>query len=747
MTDDLGKSNEEAMPLESDSGDLLQAVIKQDVEKLKVLVATGTGLRKQDGRGMTALMHAAAAGNMLITGILVEYEKGLKDNDGNMALHHALKGGHIDVAGLLLPHEDPRDRNGVTALMRAAAVGNMEMVVPLVDLQGAVQTISGGSHELEMGIYSFNKGTTALMFAAYYGQSTVARELVEREGGICDNGRLTALMFAAERGHVDVVKELKSRECRLQNWLGRTALMFAARNGYTEVAKLLIEDEKQMLDGNGWTALMYAASNGYLGIACLMLDYEKCAQDNDRWSALMFAAYYGHTDMVRLLLDHERGLKDSKGRTALMHAAERGNVEATKLLAGYEARERTNIEYTALMLAAYANCRETAEILVHYEGGMQTTSGWTALMEAALHGHVEAVAVLMPCEGGMHRTDGCTALICAAYEGQGEAVKLLFSCEKNPSGWTELMYAATLGLGDLIPGHLGDVGQQDNSGITALMYAVRNYRVEVVRLLAPYECGFQDGGGWTALMHATSRGYGELITLLLSEAGCQAIATHQNYCPGTTALMIAARQNDAYAVKLLAPLETGILDSEDNCALILALQNASAECIHLLLSELYVLDRHGKACYFKLHTLNINESSELVMLYERLRKTLQSMFFSQLQGRQLARLLAALISLVESSMTLDHVLAELVWAALLCEHDHAIVDLDNQFTLIEDECAEDACVICMARTPDCVLLPCRHLVVCLACADNVYTDNSHWKCPYCRATIETMFCLEDYPSV
>lgn len=747
MSNDWKSFNEEAILIEDEHGYLIQAVIKQDVKELKLLVAEKAGLCGQDKKGMTALMHAAAMGNMIMASILVEYEKGLRDKDGNMALHHALRNGHVDVAGLLLPHEDPRDRNGVTALMRAAAAGDMEMVIPLVSLQGAVQTISGGSYELETGIYSFNKGTTALMFAAYYGQSEVARVLVEREGGIYDNGRLTALMFAAERGYVDVVKELVPQECRLQNWLGRTALMFAARNGHTEVAKMLMDNEKQMLDGNGWTALMYAASNGYLEIASLMLECEKCAQDNDHWSALMFAAYYGYADMVKLLLDHERGLKDSKGRTALMHAAERGHVEATKLLAGYEAREQTNIGYTALMLAAYANCRETAEVLVHYEGGMQTTSGWTALMEAALYGYSEIIAILLKREGGMYRTDGCTALICAAYEGKEEAVKLLFSCEKDSSGWTELMYHATLGLIDLVSNQLNDVGQQDNSGITALIYAIRNYRRKVVILLAPYECGFQDAGGWTALMHATYCGHRELITFLLSEAGHQSISTHHNYCTGTTALMIAAQQNDAHTVKLLFPLEAGLLNCDGNCALLLALQNASAECIPLLLSELHTLDGYGKACYFKIHTLNMNESFELMMPYERLRETLQTMFFSQLQGRQLLRLLIALVSLVESSISLDHALVELVWSALLCEHNNAIVDLDNQLIQIEDECIDDACVICLARTPDCVLLPCRHLVICSVCADSVYTDKSCSKCPYCRATIETIFNLENCPSI
>ncbi|EET00921.1 Protein 21.1 [Giardia duodenalis ATCC 50581] len=746
MNDTWGESSERADSLESRDNKLVQAVTRQSMEDLKMLILAKVCLCQQDRNGMTALMHAAAQGSMPMTCMLVEHEKGLKDNDGKMALHHALRGGHVDVARLLLPHEDPRDRNGVTALMRASAIGDMEMVVPLVNLQGAVQTISGGSYELASGVYSFNKGTTALMFAAWYGQNEAVRALVDCESKMQDNGRLTALMYAAERGYVEVVGELKSRECKMWNWLGRTALMFAARNGHTDVAKLLLEDEKQMLDGNGWTALMYAASNGHAEIAYLMLDHEKCIQDNDGWTALMFAAYYGHTDMIGLLLNYEKGLKDSKGRTALMHATERGNVEAVKLLIEHEACAQTNAQYTALMLAAYANCVETAKVLVHYEGGMQTADGWTALMEAATRGHTEVAAILVHFESRMHRDDGCTALICAAYERQEELVRLLFSYEGTTSGWTELMYAATLGLTSILSNHLDDAGQQDNSGLTALMYAVRNCRAEVVKVLVASECGFQDGGGWSALMHAVSCGYRELINYLLPEAGCQSISTHLYHPPGTTALMIAAQQNDAYTVELLISLEAGFLDSNNNCALAIALQNASSECIPLLFRELHVLDSHGKACYFRLHTLNKNGFSEFMLLCDYLQETIQMVFFSQLKREALMRLFTAIICLIESSTVTDPLLLELVWAALFCEHDNVITDLDNQLILIEDACTEDTCTICLVRPPDCVLLPCRHLVICLACADSIYADELHPKCPYCRTGVKTMFGLEDCPS-
>ena len=42
---------------------------------------------------------------------------------------------------------------------------------------------------------------------------------------------------------------------------------------------------------------------------------------------------------------------------------------------------------------------------------------------------------------------------------------------------------------------------------------------------------------------------------------------------------------------------------------------------------------------------------------------------------------------------------------------------------------KDVCVVCVAEKPNCVLLPCRHHVTCISCADRLDT------CPYCRTSI------------
>ncbi|TNJ29082.1 Zinc finger, C3HC4 type (RING finger) domain-containing protein [Giardia muris] len=62
--------------------------------------------------------------------------------------------------------------------------------------------------------------------------------------------------------------------------------------------------------------------------------------------------------------------------------------------------------------------------------------------------------------------------------------------------------------------------------------------------------------------------------------------------------------------------------------------------------------------------------------------------------------------------------------------------LDDAFC--EDEMI-DRCVVCLSRQKDAVILPCRHLVVCEVCADQI----EHC-CPYCRGKADEALVVE-YP--
>ena len=58
-----------------------------------------------DGDGVTALMRAAARGDAEMVELLAPLQKGAKDKDGNTALVHALETKHEGIASLLIEHE------------------------------------------------------------------------------------------------------------------------------------------------------------------------------------------------------------------------------------------------------------------------------------------------------------------------------------------------------------------------------------------------------------------------------------------------------------------------------------------------------------------------------------------------------------------------------------------------------------------------------------------------------------------
>ncbi|KWX11397.1 Cytochrome p450(bm-3) / nadph-cytochrome p450 reductase/ pre-mRNA splicing helicase BRR2 [Giardia duodenalis assemblage B] len=131
----------------------------------------------RDAGGRTALMHAAKKDHKEAVKVFLEHEKKMRDNQNHNALYHALKSRHMEATKIIIPHEDPRDENGVTALMRAAARGDTEMVKLLAPLQKGMKD---------------RVGNTAFMHALKSNHAGTAMVLREHEAPLSGS-----LMFAA----------------------------------------------------------------------------------------------------------------------------------------------------------------------------------------------------------------------------------------------------------------------------------------------------------------------------------------------------------------------------------------------------------------------------------------------------------------------------------------------------------------------------------------------------------------------
>lgn len=177
------------------------------------------------GYGPTALMLAAYVGQLEVVRFLLENEADIHVRTGNWlsvqtdlgtiyfqeiggnALMIAINQGHAEVVRLLLEHwmweysADGRDDYGTTALMYAAAAGDLEMAHILLENEAPINAWT-------------DVGTTALMFAAAFGQIEIVRFLVENGADIHTQNAhgYTALSLAEERGHQEVIDFLRAEE-------------------------------------------------------------------------------------------------------------------------------------------------------------------------------------------------------------------------------------------------------------------------------------------------------------------------------------------------------------------------------------------------------------------------------------------------------------------------------------------------------------------------------------------------------
>jgi ankyrin repeat protein len=152
------------------------------------------------------------------------------NQQGYSVLMEAAREGHTEMVLLLVDRKarlNQRNAVGETALMLAAFKGNLD----------SVKLLHGRGGELT------NPGWTALHYAAFQGQTAVAKYLLENQANV--NARapsgITPLMAGARNGHYDVVKLLltQAADPSLKNDAGATALQWAAKGGNSDIVQLL----------------------------------------------------------------------------------------------------------------------------------------------------------------------------------------------------------------------------------------------------------------------------------------------------------------------------------------------------------------------------------------------------------------------------------------------------------------------------------------------------------------------------
>lgn len=383
-------SSELNLIFKTNSTGLMQACAANDIARAWCL-RFQAGARTAEGK--TALMFCAESNCILMARVLLETEAGLILKDGITAYEIAVAHKHTVIAEILSRYEAITDGTEPppNPLVKASMLGDISVINYFI--QQYRQAVKVGDIlqrklSLELLSGSARDGKTALMYAAELGNVEVVqllRMILARYQMTVDNhlkGR-TALMFASRRNHLNCVFPLIQLEARMQDARGWTALMMASYLGYTQILKALLVWEHGIVLGPstespGATALMLAAEVGNTEAVSLLMNYESRRQKENGFTALMMAAQEGHSECVKILIGKEARMSRTDGWTALMSATQRNRVECVKLLMAHEAGMSKTTGYTALMCAAQCGWEHCVRMLLPLEWNIAHSNGLTA---------------------------------------------------------------------------------------------------------------------------------------------------------------------------------------------------------------------------------------------------------------------------------------------------------------------------------------------------------------------------------
>ena len=232
---------------------LHEAVVAGDLDRVRVLIASGADVNTVDGDGTTAL-HWAAHHDDVESGqeLLAAGADPTRANQfGAQPIALASENGSAKFIQLLLDagaNPNTSSLEGETILMTATRTGSVAAVRLLL------------RHEANPNLAEEWRGQTALMWAAAENNLDVAHALTSAGADIHarSTGGFSPLMFAVRAGHLDMARLLVDAGASPEETLfdGTSALVLAAKNGHYELGNFLLEHGADPnADDQGWTAL------------------------------------------------------------------------------------------------------------------------------------------------------------------------------------------------------------------------------------------------------------------------------------------------------------------------------------------------------------------------------------------------------------------------------------------------------------------------------------------------------------
>ncbi|CAM9402350.1 unnamed protein product [Discosporangium mesarthrocarpum] len=444
-------------------------------------------------RGRTALMLAAAMGEMATVLALLRMpgvDRGLTCAHNKNAVDYAVQNGHMQVASVLLADPDK------ATLCQAAKAGNLTYVKALM-LQGQDPNAPDASGQF-----------TPLMAAAFLGHIEVMNALLEcpsTDPNLRNTRGETALMYCSQReGHATAGSQVaaavallaKGADRYLRDREGRTAMDWARRFGSTRLLDVIKYNPQEV-------KIFLAARERDIRAAMALM--EQGVDPNTRcperdYTPLIAAVFNQDEDMASTLLSHRATDVNCPGRhgmTPLMYAAQAGHERMAVLLLRLRAdRYRCNDKgETALEIAAVRDNSTVVNVLRYDPERLSICSAaangdWPAV-DGLLRQGISVDSRHRQRTGRGWHHERYTPLISACAQGQYNVAKRLIRAGAN------------LNLTNLI-------------GQTPLMYAASFGSEDLVLLLlkAGAERNATDFQGRAAVKFAETAGHEEVACIL-----------------------------------------------------------------------------------------------------------------------------------------------------------------------------------------------------------------------------------------
>jgi ankyrin repeat protein/beta-lactamase regulating signal transducer with metallopeptidase domain len=509
---------------------LLEAVKKDDIEQVKLLIAEGADVNGRAQNWESVLNHAVKTRNKDLVALLID------------------KGADIDARGYW----------GNAPLHLAAYHDTKDMTELLIEKGADVNIRQGGSN------------ITPLHFSCFWHVTSIAELLIAKGADVNAKTRTgyTPLYWAIWNERFDNARLLVSHGADLDyvnsgDWAPLYLTLSA--NG-KELVELMVEK------GSSAPAFHLAAFRGELervkSIYAGGADIDE--RDQINWTPLHWAASGGQSDIVEFLTRNgaDVNAKGELGTTPLHLSARSGIKEMVALLLSEGANVNTRTNYrsksiadnnnknknaTPLHYASGAGHRAVVELLIANGADIEAKNGKgrTPLFEASTKGDVETVEFLIAkgADINMRDRNGQSILMEATEGGHSETVALL-----RQHGAKETLHDAVVGPGNLtmlkrLISEGCDINALGSGGRTPLFLAVRFGHKDMVEVLLNEGADVNIAPDiWPPLILATRTGKKEIAAMLLKKG---ADITAQDLV-GLTAMGIAKVRGDTETVELLS---------------------------------------------------------------------------------------------------------------------------------------------------------------------------------------------------